>query len=322
MNSSQPVICCPTELRPRALRQLHDGLSADQQAGLVLALDRTGVSDGVAWDGLLIAPSEGSVEDGELHGVLWVQQVAGNTAVLWPPPPDAGAVEPLFRAAAEFADARRIPLTQLLVTEHDGYDAALLTRCGFERLVELIYLFGESPPVSHHQTIAEIGDDGANRGNEIEFEGLHFVPHAGGEPGRLAAIIEQSYIGTCDCPGLEGVRPMDEVLEGYRSQGTYVPQHWYLVRDAAGDAAVLMLAYHRDAANSELVYMGVTPRARGRRLGEQIARFALHAAAEMGAERLVLAVDAANEPALEIYRRVGFVQWDRRLVYARLRRPT
>jgi ribosomal protein S18 acetylase RimI-like enzyme len=64
--------------------------------------------------------------------------------------------------------------------------------------------------------------------------------------------------------------------------------------------------------------MGVVPEARGEQLGEQIVRRALRLAALRGAERLVLAVDEANVPALRAYRRAGFAVWDRRVVYARL----
>jgi ribosomal protein S18 acetylase RimI-like enzyme len=67
--------------------------------------------------------------------------------------------------------------------------------------------------------------------------------------------------------------------------------------------------------------MGVVPAARGKKIGEQIIRFALDAAARRGAERLVLAVDEANTPALRGYERAGLVVWDRRVVYARLRTP-
>jgi ribosomal protein S18 acetylase RimI-like enzyme len=34
-------------------------------------------------------------------------------------------------------------------------------------------------------------------------------------------------------------------------------------------------------------------------------------------ERIVLAVDAVNEPAVRMYRSAGFEMWDRRTVYIR-----
>jgi ribosomal protein S18 acetylase RimI-like enzyme len=156
---------------------------------------------------------------------------------------------------------------------------------------------------------------------DYEFDGLHFVPRAGDKPQRLAALLEQTYIGTLDCPSLDGVRPMHDVLEGYKAQGQHSRGDWYFVQEYGVDVGALILTEHPGFGNWELVYMGVAPAARGRRHGDRITRFALDVAARRGAERLVLAVDQANAPALRAYERAGFVAWDRRIVYARLRAP-
>jgi mycothiol synthase len=211
-------------------------------------------------------------------------------------------------------DAQRIPLAQMVVGEHDGYSDAVQARCGFRRFAVLAYLFAEAPPIS-----AVTNEVDSPHGTEPEFEGLHFVPRAGDEPQRLAALLEQTYIGTLDCPELDGVRPMPEVLEGYRAQGRHWPGDWYFVQENGVDVGALILAEHPGFGNWELVYMGVISAARGRQCGDRIIRFALDVAARRGAERLVLAVDEANTPALRAYERAGFVAWDRRIVYARLR---
>jgi ribosomal protein S18 acetylase RimI-like enzyme len=63
--------------------------------------------------------------------------------------------------------------------------------------------------------------------------------------------------------------------------------------------------------------MGVVPEARGQGLGISIVRHAQYLARAAGRERLVLAVDAANEPAIAVYAAAGFVCWDRRSVFLR-----
>jgi ribosomal protein S18 acetylase RimI-like enzyme len=55
----------------------------------------------------------------------------------------------------------------------------------------------------------------------------------------------------------------------------------------------------------ELVYLGLTPAARGRGLGDLMMRRALALAAADGAGRLSLAVDSDNVPALKLYYRHG-----------------
>lgn len=301
MKQASRVIHCPAELRVPALRQLHAGLPADQQAALALSLNALDPADQTQWDGLFV---ETAYDDATPSAAIWVQQTAGNTAVVWPPAADAVAAEPLLRAAAEFVDRRAIPLAQLILDAEHAYSPAMLHRAGFEKLAELVYMAADAtPPAETSSTLA--GD-------------LQFVPRAMEQADRLAAIVERTYEGTRDCPGLDGVRPMAEVLAGYRAQGEYLPDEWHFVVAHGRDAGALILASHPAVRNWELVYMGVAPEARGCGLGEQIVRFALQAAARGGAERLVLAVDAANGPALDVYRRAGFREWDRRVVYARL----
>jgi RimJ/RimL family protein N-acetyltransferase len=47
-------------------------------------------------------------------------------------------------------------------------------------------------------------------------------------------------------------------------------------------------------------------------------RYAQWRAGQAGRARLVLAVDAANGPAIRLYAAAGFQAWDRRTVYARI----
>jgi ribosomal protein S18 acetylase RimI-like enzyme len=131
-------------------------------------------------------------------------------------------------------------------------------------------------------------------------------------------LIEQSYEGTLDCPELNDLRTAAEVVEGYKVQGSFDPDKWFLVQSEDVDVGVLILTEHPPGETWELVYMGVVPSARGRGLGEAIVRFGIEQARQSNAERLVLAVDERNILALEMYRRVGFVMWDRRCVYARV----
>lgn len=303
-----PAVPCPRALRPAALRLLHDRLPSEQQAGLAQTLHGIGVHDEAAWDGLLVTFADGNGA-GDINGVAWIQLLAGETACLWLPPDQADANRPLLQAVASFLDGRNIPLAQLVAGEGDGYEPESLAAAGFPKFAELLYLYAD---LSRSDFVTSAAN------TPRRADGPAFVGHAGADPERLGRLLERTYIGTLDCPGLDGVRPLPQVLEGYRSQGTHRPEHWYAIRHDDQDVGALILTEHRGLGNWELIYMGLVPEVRGRGWGTEVVRFALAVAAGEGAERLVLAVDAANQPALDVYRRLGFVDWARRIVYARL----
>jgi len=104
---------------------------------------------------------------------------------------------------------------------------------------------------------------------------------------------------------MNGKRQMDDVLDGYRATGVFQPENWLIVEREGRDVGVLLLAEDPAAALFELVYMGLVPEARGKGFGAQVARHAVRLAGKANAERVVLAVDAANSPALAMYRPRG-----------------
>ncbi len=123
----------------------------------------------------------------------------------------------------------------------------LCAQGGFRRLAELFYLvsqeseFPTSPPLS-----------------PLEFE-----PYSPSNHGRLARIVEATYGQTRDCPGLNGVRDVEDVLAGYRASGVFDAGRWLLVRHGGADVGCLLLSDFPEHDNWELCYMGVAPRRAG-----------------------------------------------------------
>jgi ribosomal protein S18 acetylase RimI-like enzyme len=245
-----------------------------------------------------------ALEGGKLCGAAWGQRQPGSTAILWPPRMTADA-DPLTAsrlacAAAAALDAAGIRMIQVLLSDHNAPIVPILESAGFARLSELLYLSWEAaaPPVSPAAT--------------LEFEPFH-----DSQRDRLVALIEKTYEATQDCAALNGKRPMDEVLDGYRATGTFRPENWLIVRSAGQDVGALLLADHCAANHWELLYMGLVPNARGHHFGCDIVRHAQLLAQAAGVERIVLAVDAENLPAIKMYNKTGFTVWDRRTVFVR-----
>jgi ribosomal protein S18 acetylase RimI-like enzyme len=116
---------------------------------------------------------------------------------------------------------------------------------------------------------------------------------------------------------LNGVRDVDNVVTGYQASGSYRPELWQLVRAHGEDVGMLLLADHPKAGHWELMYTGLIPEARGRGWGRQITQHAQWMARQADIERIVLAVDSVNAPAIRMYQGTGFEMWDKRSVYVR-----
>jgi GNAT superfamily N-acetyltransferase len=242
----------------------------------------------------------------QVVGAIWAQLQPGSTAFL--SLPHVAESEPVETAATllhsllALLDRRPTRLVQALLTADYGEEFDLLRGGGFEHYADLLYMasqeraFPDRPPAI-----------------ELEFE-----PYSDEQQPRLARIIERTYVGSQDCPRLSGVRQMADVIAGYKATGSFDPARWFILRHAASDIGCLLLAEHAPNRQWEVAYVGLVPEARGRGLGLATIRHAQWLARRSRVGRLLLAVDAANAPAIATYAASGFSAWDRRTVMLRV----
>jgi mycothiol synthase len=303
MKSAPPeVVSCPPHRRMEALSLVLCDIAPSQRREIAGELwQTTAGTNSRAGEGLFVA-----LRGDQVCGAAWAQPQPGNTAVLWPPKLNPGepehAARPLLQAAVQWLDAAAIGMAQVLLPDRDERVVGLLEAVGFRHLAELLYLTCEAErfpiiPPSRYD--------------------LEFVAYEASQRARLAQLIDQTYVGSLDCPALNGARQMADVIAGYQSTGVFRPEMWQIVRCGREDVGVLLLADHPSARHWELVYMGLVPAARGRGWGRQITQHAQAMARRATVDRIVLAVDAVNSPALAMYRAAGFEKWDRRHVYVR-----
>ena len=126
-------------------------------------------------------------------------------------------------------------------------------------------------------------------------------------PDALATLLARTYERTLDCPGLAGLRRTEDVLEGHRGSGQFDPALWFRLELDGTAAGLALLNPNPEAGCTELVYFGLVPEARGRGLGAILLRHALARLGRQMPQRVALAVDDRNTPALRLYRRHGFV---------------
>ena len=295
MSGCEILFCPPADLRA-GIEVLHAGLSADQQAALLATLDQLSPPPPKTFEGFLVAKN-GS----ELLAACWVQLVAGNSANFWPPCFQSPAARELMLAAESFLVEKRVDFAQMVIASEVEIAVNLLALAGFHKLVELEYLCL----------------DKKNFTEQVAEYRLVFEPDAPRNPMRLQNLLLETYRQTLDCPELNGLRDIADVLQGYQQQGNYRPEQWYYAKSGSTDVGVLILAEYPATGIWELVYMGVVPGARGNRYGAEIVGHAIRQAILHSANKLVLAADVRNAPALAMYRSVGFEYWDRRTVYSR-----
>jgi ribosomal protein S18 acetylase RimI-like enzyme len=118
-------------------------------------------------------------------------------------------------------------------------------------------------------------------------------------------VIQESYQQSLDCPALNGMRTIGDVVSGHQASGEFDPRFWFLLSEADRPCAVVMLSRVPRMDMAELVYLGLAPPARGRGISDLMMRQAFHAVREMNLSRLTLAVDSKNTPALRLYYRHG-----------------
>ena len=252
----------------------------------------------------------GGYRHGRLVGAVFSQIQAGRTATIWPPRIVTDEPRPtatkLLEAACGGLAGRQVDMAQVLIRTEAPSDVAILLNEGFERLAKLLYLVSPEGEFPHRPP----------RGT------LRFEQYAPANHERLARVVEETYLETLDCPRLNGVRRIEDVLAGYRATGVFDPRRWLIVRYEDRDVGCLLLADHPQDGNCELVYMGMAASERGHGWGMEVARQAQWRTRQAGRSRLVLAVDAANEPALRIYTAVGFRAWERRSAYVKVFGPS
>lgn len=236
-----------------------------------------------------------AVEQDRLAWVLLPILSPGRTMLLLgpgtlPASADPRAVGALAETVCTHFAGQDIHLAQVLLDGREPAIGQAYQSAGFTPLAELIYL--------------ERKLRGALPEPQLD-EGLTLLNYSPQNHGLFADAIPRSYRDSLDCPGLNGLRDVDDIIAGHQGTGEFDPALWFVLLDHGQPAGVLLLTRTSQSDALELVYLGLAPQARGRGLGDLLLRLALACAAQAGATSLTLAVDSRNAPALKLYYRHG-----------------
>ena len=210
-------------------------------------LVRSGRADHV----VLLAARQGD----RLLAAQLAQSLPGRAAVVWPPQFTAmhaderarltGRIFPLLMTALAATGAH---LAQALVARGDEECGKIFEIGGFTRAADLLYLAAEV-----HGAVDE--------SLPLPFEIEAFTPAA---EQRLGQLIDRTYVGTLDCPRLDGLRRTEDVIAGYQAVGQFHPELWLIARHEGVDVGCLLVNLHPDVQHAEIVYVALAPEVRGR----------------------------------------------------------
>jgi mycothiol synthase len=242
--------------------------------------------------------------DGQISAALVMIRLPGGTAIVMPAAPGElgnDARDQVVLLSAGLARLREVPLyySQALIEPQAEAKGVLLRAAGFERLTTLHYLerdarypWVEPPPPS----------------------AARWLCYAPENHNLFTETVAATYHGSRDCPEIAGIRPIDDVLAGHRAAGCFHEALWELALIDDAPAGCLLLS-RVGTELLEVVYMGVAPAFRGRRIGWMLLQRAAAQARAQHRARLTLVVDVRNDPARRLYARFGLNRVATRDVY-------
>jgi mycothiol synthase len=254
-------------------------------------------------EGIFVLPDK----DG-LAGVLLCLIAPGATALLWPP--QAGAEDGreqredrLLQHALAFLHGRGVKLSQTLLHPDDLAEGQSLLRNGFVYVSHLNYLRHDLnlPP-------RELGLPG-----RLDYQTFAEVKRT-----LFQEVLARTYVDSLDCPEINGLRSMDEVIAGHQAQGRHDPRFWWLASADGRPIGVAITTELPETGDWDLSYLGIVPEARRQGFGREILLHVLVEARAAGVSSLSLCVDGRNEPAWQLYQSIGFQLFDRREVFLAL----
>lgn len=228
---------------------------------------------------------------GVLVGVQVCVPITGAACLFWLPTQTDALADALVRDGLAWCRSIGCKIAQAFVVPEELPRTQPLLREGFRHVTRMYAL---------QHRLNDLPSIGAS---VLRYETLRATPN-----GEFAATLQRTYEGTLDCPELNGVRTVAEIIAGHQAEGRFDPDRWWLARSGTQAVGVVMLTELEDGLMWDLSYMGIVPEFRGQGHGRALLGHALRCARAGLAVRLLVGVDARNLPARRLYASAGFVE--------------
>ena len=207
----------------------------------------------------------------------------------------------IYKKLFDFAVAKHARLVMLLVDFQQSADETLLGEFGFEKISDLLNLNAERSVFPTHNP----------------SDRLMFHPYKNDLWDRMVALVEKTYKNTLDFPRLTGLVSTESILRGYQESHVFDPSLWFFIEFRSQIIGALLLTQIESTEHLELTYLGLTEEFRGHRFSREIVQFSQFITEQRNNTHLLVAVDAANTPAISTYLRCGFQLHDQKEIFVR-----
>src|SRR5438132_6920023 len=236
-----------------------------------------------------------------LLGAMVCMLVPGASALVWPPQACAAngkqVEDVLLRTALAWVKKRGAKLAQTLLAPGETALATPIERNGFTHITRLWYL---KHGLGFSAALVEPAMD------------LRTCDYTQCDKQLFHKTLLATYEGTKDCPEVNGVRSLDDIIAGHQAQGLHDPRRWWLAFKQDQAVGVLILTELPEWQGWDVSYLGVVPQARRHGVGRDLTSMAIREAQTAGTSQLTLSVDQRNQPAWRLYRGLGFDIFDER----------
>ncbi|MCH8053785.1 MAG: GNAT family N-acetyltransferase [Planctomycetes bacterium] len=249
---------------------------------------------GIMTQGCLVGSALGVVSPGKVAMIL-TSSCTPETAL-------SDAVTQALELLEQKARHAGLAILQSLIPRDCADRAQVLSKAGYAFLADMRYLVLDVPrslPTEPQHPDVVVED--YRSVDEVVFRNT----------------LGRTYEGSLDCPGLNGLRTMEEIVLSHRHTGIHDPRLWLIAKVGDDPVGVVLLTHVPLQSAMEIVYVGVVPEARGCSYGSYLVRLAIENAVRANSKHLMLAVDHRNHYARKIYSSFGFRETDRRHAWTR-----
>lgn len=194
------------------------------------------------------------------------------------------------------------------VDRESSFIAGVWRQAGFERETQLNFKWWDLLPPNDLAPTNLSSNQTANRVGTCANQ-VWQAYRSTDDDAVFAALLDETYHDSLDCPALAGFRSGAQALVSHRATGLFRNDGWVILRIDGEPAGLLLLNEQPEQESTEIVYMGIVPKWRGRQLGQTLLTKAASLTRNWGCSRILLAVDSTNLPAARLYEQAGFRTW-------------